>query len=107
MNNQKQNQQSQQNQQNMGQGQLEDKDILNDLLLTEKHMTSSYDTYANESSCANLRQNLLSILKEEHEIQSQLFNEMNNRGWYPAKQANPADVAAAKQQFNTMKNELS
>ncbi|MCL1806890.1 MAG: spore coat protein [Oscillospiraceae bacterium] len=81
------------------QGYLGDKEMLSDLLSTQKHVTNNYNTRAGECQCLNLRDTFLNILKEEHSIQSELFNESNSRGWYPVKEAPTAEITAAKQMF--------
>ena len=81
------------------QGYLGDKEMLSDLLSTQKHVTNNYNTRAGECQCVNLRDTFLHILQEEHGIQSELFNESHSRGWYPTKEAPPADINAAKQMF--------
>ncbi|MDR0293847.1 MAG: spore coat protein [Oscillospiraceae bacterium] len=81
------------------QGYLGDKDMVFDLLATQKHITSQYNTHAGDCACTDLRDTFLNLLKEEHTIQSELFNESQTRGWYPVKEAPPSDINAAKQLF--------
>lgn len=76
-----------------------DKEMVTDLLSTQKHITSVYNTYAGECQCTQLRDAFLDILKDEHMIQSELFTEMNSRGWYPTKEAPVGDINMAKQKF--------
>ena len=78
---------------------MEDKDRLNDLLISQKHETSNYNTYANECANPQLREDFLSILKEEHDIQADLFMEMQKRGWYPVKPADQNSITQAKQKY--------
>ena len=83
----------------MNMGTMGDKEILGDALATQKQITSSYNTFAGECQCRELRDSFLNILKEEHTIQSDLFDEASSRGWYPVKMAPVTEISAAKQKF--------
>lgn len=76
-------------------GQMTDKDLLQDLLVTEKYITSAYDNFANESANPNLRQSVINILNDEHNIQSDIWNTMNQRGWYQVQPAQPQQIQSA------------
>ena len=80
-------------------GTMGDKEMVTDLLTTQKQITGTYNTYAGECKCIELRDTFLNLLKEEHGIQSELFTEMNSRGWYPTKEAPITDISTAKQKF--------
>ena len=86
----------------MNNSSMGDKEILSDSLSSQKFIAGNYDTFANECVNANLRNDFMNILREEHDIQSELFTEMQKRGWYQVKVANPTDVATAKQKYSTM-----
>ena len=79
--------------------QMQDKELLGDVLSTQKWLTSTYSTYANECATPNLRNDMLNILKEEHEIQADLFTEMHNRGWYQTQPAEQQKIEQTKQKF--------
>ena len=81
---------------------LSEQEILTDLLTIEKHCTSTVNTFITESTCANLRQNLKDILTEEHSIHENLYNVMNQKGWYPASDAQAQEVQKSKDKFNTL-----
>ena len=76
-----------------------DKDILEDFLSSQKQITANYNLYAGECEHTNLRDTFLGILSEEHCIQTELFDEMHNRGWYPVKVAEQAQIDAVRQKF--------
>ncbi|MDR1692055.1 MAG: spore coat protein [Oscillospiraceae bacterium] len=78
------------------QGTLGDKEMVFDLLSTQKHITSNHNTRAGECKNTELRDAFLSILKEEHNIQSELFDISFSRGWYPVKEAPASEVNAAR-----------
>jgi len=74
-----------------------DKELLTDSLNSQKHIESNYNTFANECVNVALKNDLLNILKEEHDIQHELFTEMKNRGWYATEPADPNKITQAKQ----------
>jgi len=76
-----------------------DKERLNDGLISQKHITSAYNTYAGECVNAQLRNEMMTILKEEHEIQADIFNELQSHGWYKVDQAESTKVTQARQKF--------
>jgi spore coat protein CotF len=78
-----------------------DKEILNDCLSSTKATTGLYNTFANECVNPQLRMDFLNILKEEHDIQNELFSDMQSRGWYTVKGAKPEDVTQAAQKYRS------
>jgi len=87
-----QNQQGQQNTANqniqnqpMGQSGMTnqyDADLCNDMLLTEKYVSGTYDTAIFEFRDANIRQVLNHIQKEEQQHGENIFNYMQSKGMY-------------------------
>jgi spore coat protein CotF len=59
--------------------------LCNDMLMTEKFVSSAYDTAIFEFADANVRQALNHIQKEEQEHGEGLFNYMNANGMYNTK----------------------
>jgi hypothetical protein len=51
-----------------------DQERVNDFILSQKQIESSYNIYAGECSDIKLRDTFLNILSEEHKIQSELFS---------------------------------
>jgi len=82
------------------QGTMGDREMVADLLSTQKQITSTYNNYAGECKCTPMRNAFLDILKEEHQIQNELFTTMESRGWYPTKDAPPNEISAARQKFS-------
>lgn len=87
--------------------QLTEQEVMKDLLLSEKHGTSTYTSGITESSCANLRQVLSKCEQNIFRSQEDIFNAMSQRGWYPTKKADDTDVQNAKNKFSKMQNDLS
>lgn len=87
---------------NQGNQNMGDKEIMNDTLASQKFISSSYDTYANECATPNIRDEFLNILKDEHQIQAEIFTEIQKRGWYQIKPADEQQVTQAKQKYQNM-----
>jgi len=85
---------------------LSEQELMNDLLTSEKQISSAYNVGITEASCANLRQHLTSCLNDTQNIQYQIFDAMKQRGWYQIKKAQPQDVQSAKTKFNQESNQL-
>lgn len=83
-----------------------EQELMNDLLTSEKQIISAYNTGITETSCTNLRQQLTQCLTNTQEIQYQIFDSMQQRGWYKTKPAASQDVQDAKTKYNQMKSEL-
>ena len=81
---------------------LTEQEVLTDLLTFEKHTTQAYNTFVTETTCANLRQNLKDILNEEHQIHENLYNIMNQKGWYSPLDAADKDVQDLKTKYNQL-----
>ncbi|MGI6485926.1 MAG: spore coat protein [Tepidanaerobacteraceae bacterium] len=59
-----------------------DKDLLNDMLMTEKYVSGTYETAIMESSNESVRNALRHIQDEEQQHAKMIFDAMNQRGWY-------------------------
>ncbi|GAB6174316.1 spore coat protein [Paradesulfitobacterium aromaticivorans] len=81
---------------------LSEQEILTDLLATEKHITSAYNTFITETTCANLRQQLKNILADEQVIHENIYNVMNQKGWYTPSDAPSQEVQQLKDKYNQM-----
>ena len=76
-----------------------DKEILGDVLSTQKFITGNYNTYANECSCEALKTEFVDLLNEEHQMQHAAFVEMQKRGWYQTEPADQNKISQAKQKY--------
>ncbi|MDP4091006.1 MAG: spore coat protein [Bacillota bacterium] len=85
---------------------LSDKDILHDLLATEKQVCSSYSVGITETSCNNLRNTLVNNFKSVQDIQYKIFDTMRQKGWYQIQDAPDNEVQQLKNKTNQMMNEL-
>ncbi|NMA79655.1 MAG: spore coat protein [Clostridiales bacterium] len=79
-----------------------DKEMMQDALISQKFLTDDYNIFANECATPQVRDSFLCILNEEHQIQNEIFNEMQSRGWYQVKPAEQQMVDQAKQKYTNM-----
>jgi spore coat protein CotF len=80
---------------------LDDKQLLKESLISQKHITSSYNTYAGECVSVPLRKSMLNILTEEHEIQANIFEDLQTRGWYQVEAAPQQKIDQTKQKLQS------
>lgn len=81
---------------------LTEQQILQDSLITEKHMTDTYNLYAGECVNAQLRSTMLSILQDVHTIQADIFSTMQSHGWYQVEPAEQQKIQKARMKFSAM-----
>ena len=79
-----------------------DKEMLSDILSSQKYATSGYNTSANESATPAIKTDFMNILNEEHQIQNDVFKEMQKRGWYPVETADHNKIQQTKQRYENM-----
>ena len=84
----------------------DDKCMMEDLLGTTKHIVEQYGTNVIEGSTQQLRQILNQNMDQTINDQYQIFEQLNQRGWYPTKAAQQPDVQAAKQMFSQTRSQL-
>lgn len=82
-----------------GQG-FGDKDMMTDILSSQKFVTDGYNSYANECATPAVKTDFMNILKEEHQIQHDVFCEMQKRGWYSTESADQNKINQAKQKYS-------
>ena len=76
-----------------------DREMMDDILASQKQITADYNTAANECASSALQSEFMTLLGEEHQIQMEIFQEMQKRGWYPTEQAPKNKVAQTREQF--------
>lgn len=77
-----------------------DREMMNDVLSSQKFITSGYNTTANEAGEPSVKNVMMSILDEEHAIQHDVFCEMQTRGWYQTEAAPQNKVQETKDKFS-------
>ncbi len=85
---------------------MPEKDLMQDLLATEKQVITAYSTGITESSCENLRNTLMDNYKNNQTIQYKIFDAMKQKGWYPTKDAPDNEVQQLKNDATQMMSEL-
>ena len=79
--------------------QLTDKEQLEDCCVMQRYLASTYNTYIHDCTDLELRDEFLNILREEHLIGSELFQEMEKRGWVAIPPADSQEVVRVRQKF--------
>ena len=85
---------------------LTERELLTDLLHTEKDMAKDYAGNITESASRELREILTRHMSECAEDQFCIFNEMQSRNLYPTKQAQQQEVQTAKQNMQNLQDEV-
>ncbi len=85
---------------------LTEKELMQDVLTSEKQVVSAYSTGITETSCQNLRNVLVDNFIKTQDVQYKVFDAMRQKGWYPTKDAPDADVQEIKNQSNQLSQEL-
>ncbi|GAY78470.1 spore coat F-containing protein [Sporolactobacillus inulinus] len=79
--------------------QMNDRDYLNDVLLTEKYLGVSYVHALQEASHQALYQDIKNVSEQTCDHQRDLFNLMFNKGWYKMESQDPQKIQQTVQQF--------
>lgn len=77
-----------------------EKEILGDALSAQKATTALFNTAATECVHKDVRQTMMQILNEEHEIQHNVFDLMHTKGIYPTPAAEDQKVEKTRQQYS-------
>lgn len=85
---------------------MNEKEMMEDLLATEKQVISAYSTGITETSCKNLRNTLVTNFKNVQDVQFKVFDSMKQKGWYSTKDAPDNDVTQLKNESNQLLKEL-
>lgn len=76
-----------------------DRDILEDMLASQREVATAYNQMALDSAHGGLKNAVITILGEEQQIASELFAELEKRGWVTVNQADQAQIDKALEQF--------
>ncbi|MGN0384120.1 MAG: spore coat protein [Eubacterium sp.] len=80
-------------------GVYSEKEILADALTAQKSATEHFNTFSNECVHDSVRNVMLHILGQEHEIQKNVFDIMHTKGYYPTPAAEEKKIQEAKQKY--------
>ena len=78
---------------------MQAQEIMTDLILTEKKMSTNYNLFASECVNERLRDTYLDILTKGQKTQTELFKTAQQKGWYQVEQAPAQKVDQARQKF--------
>ncbi|WP_427340185.1 spore coat protein [Caloranaerobacter sp. DY30410] len=81
---------------------LSEKEILNDLVLSEKELAISYNNTIVESTCPFLRKILSECLNDIQDIQYTIYNIMDERGWNRSRLVNKSDLLNTVEKFQSI-----
>ena len=85
---------------------LSDQELAFDLLYQEKSLLANIASEVLEASQPGMRQVLNDCSMQICQDQLEIFNQMQQQGWYPVKPAQPQDVQTAKQKYQQMRASL-
>ncbi|MBQ3904350.1 MAG: spore coat protein [Eubacterium sp.] len=81
---------------------MQDKDIMQDILMLEKGVCDLYMHGAIESSTNNINSTFKSALDNSLSLQDCIYREMEAKGWYKTEQAEQSKIDTLKQKFTNM-----
>lgn len=85
---------------------LSSKKILDDILASQKKVTAGYNNDASECDNVAIREDLLNILREEHDIENHIYKELLVRELRITEPADKAEINFEKNKFYNIKNTL-
>ena len=83
---------------------MDDKNLMENLLLLEKGVCDLYLHGTIESSTKNVHGAFHAALSESLCMQDNVYTKMAQKGWYPAETAQPAQISAVKQKYSQANN---
>ena len=100
------NMQTQQNSGNQPMQGMTDQELAFDLLYQEKALMANISSEVVEGSQVGLRNVLNDMFMQMGQDQLQIFQVMNQKGWYQLKPAQPQDIQTAKQKYQQMRSTI-
>ncbi len=95
----------QQQQQNQNQKQMMDDQVLSwDCLKDQKFLTSTYAQMSTEIANNSLLQDYVKICQDEIRGNFDIFNMMNQMGWYPLQMADSQEINQARNQLTQLQS---
>jgi len=79
---------------------MNDRDLLEDILLTVKGGSDLYLHGTIESATPNVHSAFDNALCSSLKAQNEIYNKMSQKGWYPSEQAEQKKIDQAKQKFS-------
>ena len=79
---------------------MDDKQIMENLLLTEKGVCDLFLHGTIESSTGSVHQTFSAALNDALCTQDEIYRKMSQKGWYPTEQAEPQQIEKVKNKFS-------
>ncbi|MCH5316425.1 MAG: spore coat protein [Eubacterium sp.] len=80
---------------------MDDKNLMQNILLLEKGVCDLYMHGSIESSTQNVHQAFKTALNDSLNIQDTIYTKMSAKGWYQTEQAEQTKIDNLKQKFST------
>ena len=80
---------------------MDDKNLMQNILLLEKGVCDLYMHCSIESSTQNVHQAFKTALNDSLNIQDTIYTKMSAKGWYQTEQAEQTKIDNLKQKFST------
>ena len=79
---------------------MDDKNLMENVLLLEKGVCDLYMHGTIESSTANVHSAFCTALNDSLCMQNTIYEKMSSKGWYQPEQAPQAQITTVKQKFS-------
>ena len=83
---------------------MQDKNLMQDILMLEKGVCDLYMHGAIESSTANVNQAFKTALSDSLAMQNTVYQQMAANGWYQTDTVDQTEIDTVKQKFQTSLN---
>lgn len=84
---------------------MDDKNLMQNILLLEKGVCDLYMHGSIESSTQNVHQAFKTALNDSLNIQDTIYTKMSAKGWYQTEQAEQTKIDNLKQKFSTQQSQ--
>ena len=81
---------------------MNDKDLMQDILLIEKGICDLYMHGSIESSTGNVHDTFKTALNGSLNIQDTIYDKMSAKGWYTTQAVEQTKINSVKQKFNSV-----
>ncbi len=86
---------------------MDDKMLSWDCLKDQKHLVSTYAQISTELVCGELLSDTMKICQDEMRANHDIFNIMNQKGWYPVQAADAQKISSAKNKADQLSQSIS
>ena len=83
-----------------------EEDILNDILMTFKHLVTNYATALNEASNSVIYDKYFSQFEKISMLQAEIFEVLFQNGWYTLEKAEDKKITQKYDEYNQKKEQL-